>query len=118
VHAGLYSKQLTVESSQPVELVLRLMSYPAWRVEVNGKRITPQSDDSTGRMIIPVPAGHSEVDVRFIRTPDRWLGDGLSLGALLFLCAFWYVERGSALAIGSQRSAFNDSTRPTDAKVR
>ncbi len=93
LHAGPYRKQVTVESSQPVEIVLRLMNYPTWRVEVNGKRITPQSDDPTGRMMIPVPAGRSEVGVRFIRTPDRWLGDGLSLGALLLLCAFWYGER-------------------------
>ncbi len=92
-HAGPYRKQLTVDSSQPVEIVLRLMNYPAWRVEVNGMRISPESDDSTGRMVIPVPAGHSEVDVRFIRTPDRWLGDGVSLGALIFLSAFCYVER-------------------------
>jgi len=92
-HAGPYRKQLTVESSQPVEILLHLMNYPAWQVEVNDKRITPQSDDPTGRMVIAVPAGHSEVDVRFIRTPDRWSGDGLSLGAILFLCAFRYGER-------------------------
>ncbi len=92
-HAGPYRKEFTVASSQPVELVLRLMNYPAWRVEVNGKRISPQSDDSTGRMMIAVPAGHSDVDVRFVRTVDRWLGDSLSLGAIIFLGAFWYVER-------------------------
>ena len=93
LHTSPYRKQLIVESSLPVEIVLRLMNYPAWRVELNDKRITPQSDDPTGRMMIAVPAGHSKVDVRFIRTPDRWLGDALSLASLLFLWAFWYVER-------------------------
>ncbi|MGO9302978.1 MAG: 6-pyruvoyl-tetrahydropterin synthase-related protein [Candidatus Korobacteraceae bacterium] len=106
-HAGPYRKQLTVESSQPVEIVLRLMNYPAWRVEVNGSAVAPQSDDPTGRMVIAVPGGRSEVDVRFIRTPDRWLGDGLSLAALLFLCAFWYGERRKALALGIQHLAFS-----------
>jgi len=97
LHTGPYRKQVTVESSQPVEIVLRLMNYPAWRVEVNGSAVALQSDDPTGRMVIAVPAGHSEVDVRFIRTPDRWLGDGVSLAALLFLCTFWYGARRSAL---------------------
>jgi hypothetical protein len=98
--ASSYRKQFTIESPQPVELVLRLMKYPAWRVNVNGVAVTAQSDDPTGRMVIAVPAGHSEVDVRFSRTPDRWLGDVLSLAAFIFLCAFWYVERRKALALG------------------
>ncbi|MGA2904033.1 MAG: 6-pyruvoyl-tetrahydropterin synthase-related protein [Candidatus Korobacteraceae bacterium] len=93
LHTNAYRKQLTIESPQPVELVLRLMNYPAWRVNVNGAAVTSQSDDPTGRMVIAVPAGHSDIDVRFIRTPDRWLGDGLSLAALILLCGFWYVER-------------------------
>jgi hypothetical protein len=96
---GAYRKRFTVEASLPVDIVLRLMNYPAWRVEVNGGRISPQSDDPTGRMVVAVPAGHSEVDIRFVRTRDRWLGDGLSLAALLFLCTFWCVERRSALAL-------------------
>jgi len=99
LHTGPYRKQLTMESSLPVEIALRLMNYPAWRVEVNGRRVTPRSDDPTGRMVIAVPAGRSEVDVRFIRTPDRWLGDVLSLAAFLFLCTFWYVERPRAIAL-------------------
>jgi len=68
-----YRKQLAVESPQPVQLVLRLMNYPAWWVRVNRRQIMPQSDDPTGRMVIALPAGHSEVEVRFVRTPDRWL---------------------------------------------
>jgi hypothetical protein len=90
---GVYRKDFTVEAALPVDVVLRLLNYPAWRVEVNGKRISPQADDPTGRMVIALPVGQSEVDVRFTRTPDRWLGDVLSFGALIFLCTLWYGER-------------------------
>ena len=93
LHTSTYRKQLTVESGEPAQLVLRLMNYPAWRVEVNGNRVMPQSDDPTGRMVIALASGHSQVDVRFVRTPDRWIGDGSSLAAIIFLCGFWYVER-------------------------
>lgn len=97
LHTSPYHKQYTVESPQPVQMVLRLMKYPAWRVEVNGAQITPQSEDPTGRMVITLPTGHSQVDVKFVRTPDRWLGDGISLAAAMLLCGFWYSERKELL---------------------
>ncbi|MGO9434331.1 MAG: hypothetical protein ACLP00_08550 [Terracidiphilus sp.] len=106
-HGGIYRKQFVVDSPQPVAIVLRLMKYPAWRVEVNGATVTPQSDDPTGRMVIALPAGRSDVDVRFVRTPDRWIGDGVSLAAIILLGGFWYVKRkvGSVdfLAVTSNR---------------
>ncbi len=88
-----YRKQLAIESPQPVQLVLRLMNYPAWQVTVNGRQVIPESDDPTGRMVIALPAGHSDVKVRFLRTPDRWLGDGISVAALIVIGGFWYVGR-------------------------
>ena len=91
--SGIYRKQVTVDSPQPVAIVLRLMNYPAWSVHVNGRSITPQSDDPTGRMVIALAAGRSEIDVRFVRTMDRWIGDGMSLAALMFLVGFRYVGR-------------------------
>ena len=89
-HASIDRKQLVVDSPQPSHLELRLMNYPAWRVEVNGRQVTPQSADPTGRMLLPLAAGHSEVDVRFVRTPDRWAGDAISIGALLVLGALLF----------------------------
>jgi uncharacterized membrane protein len=89
----IYRKQFVVESPQPVGMVLRLMNYPAWRIEVNGAAVTAQSDEQTGRMVIPLSAGRSKVEVRFARTPDRWLGDGLSLAAAIVLFGFWRRQR-------------------------
>ena len=90
---GIYRKHFVVDSPRPVAIVLRLMNYPAWRVELNSTTVTPQSDDPTGRMVIALPAGRSDVDVRFVRTPDRWIGDGVSLAAIVLLGGFWYGGR-------------------------
>jgi hypothetical protein len=111
-HTTAYRKQLTVESSQPVKLVLRLMSYPAWQVEVNGQRVVPAMDRLTGRMIIALPTGASQVDVRFVRTSDRWLGDGISLAAVMVLCGFVFVRRKKA------PYEFNNSVLPVDSVVK
>jgi len=92
-HGSIYRKQLVVDSPQPVAIVLRLMNYPAWRVTVNGAQVTPQSEDPTGRMVIALPAGRSEVEVRFVRTVDRWIGDAMSLSAITVLVGFWYGGR-------------------------
>jgi hypothetical protein len=94
-HASTYRKHASVESAEPVELVLRLMNYPAWRVEVNGAPVVPQSDDPTGRMVIALPAGRSEVDVRYVRTWDRWVGDGISLAAVVIILAFVFTTEGT-----------------------
>jgi len=101
LHSTGYRKQLSVESPQPVELELRLMNYPAWRVEVNGKRVDAQSDDPTGRMVIALPAGTSEVDVSFTRTPDRWLGDAITLAALLVVALLFASSRKREKEIAS-----------------
>lgn len=91
--SGTYRKQLTVESPQPVQLVLRLMNYPAWRVEVNHTPVATVTDRSTGRIVIELPSGTNHVDVRFVLTPGRWIGDVISLAALLALCLLWRRDR-------------------------
>lgn len=67
-------KELQVTTRIPLQIALRLLNYPAWRVEVNGKVVQPERADDFNQMIVPVPAGTSRVTVRFVRTPDRTLG--------------------------------------------
>jgi hypothetical protein len=81
-------------------LVLRLQSYPAWRVTVNGQAVLslpprlPLRAD--GLLAVPVPAGPVNLSVDWTATSDvifaRWVS-GLSLLALTGLCL---LERRSS----------------------
>jgi len=76
-----------VTSREPVRVGLRLLDYPAWRVEVNGKAVKPEHAETDGQLIVPLAPGTQRVTAKFVRTPDRTLGDAISLIAMLTLLA-------------------------------
>jgi len=80
-------KDLRETSSKPLRAGLRLLDYPAWRVEVNGKAVTPQHAETNGQMILSLPAGTERITARFVRTTDRKLGIAISVIAVLALLA-------------------------------
>ena len=85
------SRMLTAEMSAPDQLALRLLRYPAWKVEVNGRTVETTARESTGQMLVPVEAGMNRVQITFIRTWDRSVGgwiSGVTL-ACLVLWALW-----------------------------
>jgi hypothetical protein len=81
-------------------LVLRLLSYPAWRVRVNGQLVTalPKRDD--GLIAVPVPPGPVDLTVDWVNTPDviagRWLS-GVSVLGLTVFCLLQRRRKGSRL---------------------
>jgi len=76
-------KRISVESSAPARVALRLLNYPAWQVTVNNSKVAPERVDDINQMLVPVAAGKSEIQVRFARTPDRTLGFVVSVASLL-----------------------------------
>jgi hypothetical protein len=80
-------KNVRVASRMPVRVALRLLDYPAWRVEVNGKAVTPGHAETNGEIVLLLAPGTQRVMAKFMRTPDRKLGDGISVLALLTLLA-------------------------------
>lgn len=82
----------TAEMSARDELVVRLFSYPAWRVEVNGSAVQTEARPKTGQMLVPVEAGLNRVDIVFVRTWDRTVGGWISILSALSLGA-WLVGR-------------------------
>ena len=76
-------REFSVTSSQSLRLALRLLDYPAWRVEVNGQAAAPQHAESTTQMVLALLSGTHRISISFRRTWDRNLGSLLSLLALL-----------------------------------
>jgi hypothetical protein len=86
-------KEVQVTSQEPVQLQLRLLNYPSWRVEVNGKIETPERLTSFNQIIVRVPAGKSEIRVSFTHTLDRLFGSSLSLVSILGLTTILLLPR-------------------------
>jgi hypothetical protein len=72
-------KLFTAEMSAPDQLALRLFSYPAWKVEVNGRVVQTAAREGTGQMLVPVDAGMNRVRITFARTWDRTVGGWISI---------------------------------------
>jgi len=75
--------KLFVDSSAQARVALRLLNYPAWQVTVNGKTVTPGKPDDLDQMLVPIAGGKSEIEVRFVRTPDQTAGIALSILSML-----------------------------------
>jgi len=87
-------KAFTVMIPRPVTLGLRLLNYPAWHVDINGRTVAPRSSPGTGQVLIDVPAGTSHIRLDFIRTPDRTWGAILSFIALIVWGVLLWRSRG------------------------
>src|SRR5215472_12827073 len=80
-------RDLSVTSSQPAMLALRLLDYPGWHVSVNGKAVAPGHAESTTQMVFRLSPGVTRIAVSFVRTPDRIYGYILSSVSILGLIA-------------------------------
>lgn len=76
-------KEFTADMSAADKLALHLFNYPAWRVEVNGRRVQVETREGTGQMMVPVEAGANRVRMIFVRTWDRTVGAWISILALV-----------------------------------
>jgi hypothetical protein len=82
-------KQIKVRVTDKAAVVLRVLNYPAWQIEVNGKKIAPERLDDVNEMVIPVEAGWSDIEVRLVRTTDRIVGD-LASGISFLICGVMF----------------------------
>jgi hypothetical protein len=83
------SRTLTAKAGTPGKLVLRLFNYPSWKVRVNGRAVATENNDPTGQMMIPIPAGESHIQIRFVDSWDRMIG--LIISVLASVTAAWFA---------------------------
>jgi hypothetical protein len=74
-------------------LVVRLRSYPAWRVTLNGNPIAAAAEHDYGLIAVPVEAGKVEVAIDWITTGDVIAGRWISVAFLVLLTVVWQLER-------------------------
>jgi hypothetical protein len=88
-------KILSIDTDHGGFVILRLRRYSAWQIAINGKPFQPASgkprDD--GLIVLPVAAGPSRIEIRWITTADQIAGAWTSLIALLVLIALWLWQR-------------------------
>jgi hypothetical protein len=85
-------RAFTAEMSQPDNLAIKLLNYPAWRVEVNGREVQAGTLEPNGQMLVPVSTGRNDVRIDLRRTWDRKWGLGISIFALLLLVVTFQYE--------------------------
>jgi hypothetical protein len=90
-------KSRTAAAPHPRFLILRLRSFPAWRIAVNGYPVAspPRRDD--GLIVVPVWPGTLVLTVDWTTTPDVIAGRWLSALAALLLAELWLMERKLSL---------------------
>jgi hypothetical protein len=86
-------KTFSVDSPRSLLLKIKLLSYPAWQGLLNGNVVPLKSDQTTGQMLLPMPAGANRAEIKFGRTWDRTAGAVISLITILGLLLFGLVHR-------------------------
>jgi hypothetical protein len=86
-------KQVTGVADYPGYLLVKLRSYPAWRVTVNGRPTNPAVEPEYGLMAVPVPQGPVKVIIDWGTTSDVIAGRWISVVSLLLFIGLWLLER-------------------------
>jgi hypothetical protein len=90
-------KKIQIHTDEKASVAVRVLNYPAWRIEVNGKPTIPERTDDIDQMVIPIEAGNSLIEIQFARTPDRIIGNAVS-GVSLGICVivFYWGRKKTA----------------------
>lgn len=94
------------------QLRLRTFYFPGWNIYIDGKVTDISMDPKIGSMVVKVPAGLHQIDVKFELTPLRKGSAYISLGAILlylFLLSKFIKEKKHKLASTKQ-----DEPKPED----
>jgi hypothetical protein len=85
--------ELAAQTSQAGFLILRLHSYPAWRIAVNGRAVNDLPQRADGLIVVRVPQGAVDVTADWTTTPDVLAGRWVSLLSLVLIAGLWFLER-------------------------
>jgi hypothetical protein len=85
--------EIVANTSHAGYLILRLRSYPAWRVQVNGQPVAAVFKRDDGLIAVSVPQGRVNLTADWTTTPDVIAGRWSSGLALLMIASLFLLER-------------------------
>jgi len=85
--------RIATQTARSGFLILRLLSYPAWRITVNGKPVETADLRDDGLIAVPVPQGAVALAVDWTTTRDVVAGRCVSALAFLFIIGLGVLER-------------------------
>jgi len=91
--AGAEHLEVSANVARAGYLVLKLRTYPAWQVKVNGRPAEQLDRREDGLMAVPIPAGPVSVDIHWGATPDVIASRWLSGASLLLVTLVCLIER-------------------------
>lgn len=90
-------REIHGEAPRAGYLVVRLLRYPAWRVDLNGRGVTDLSRRGDGLVVVPVPQGPVDITIDWAITPDVVAGRWVSGVSVLLLVLLWFRQRRTGL---------------------
>jgi len=79
-------------------LVLHLVSFPAWRILLNGQTATALPKRADGLMVVPVPQGAVDLTIDWTTSLEVIAARCVSAVSVLLLAELWWVQRRRRLA--------------------
>jgi hypothetical protein len=80
-------------TTHPGYLILRLLAYPAWSVQVNSRPVRDLPEREDGLIAVPIPDGESNLTIDWTITPDVILSRWVTAVSVLLLLAVFFFER-------------------------
>ena len=105
------NRSVTAQISSPEPFTARYQSFdfPGWTATVDGTAVPITSEDPTGLITFPVPAGQHTISVRWQSTPSRTVLLGLSLASLAGVALVVLVLAKRQASVSGKRLAVNDN---------
>lgn len=92
-HGATEHRRIVANVPHPGYLVLRLRTYPAWTMRMNGVKVAPGPARQDGLMTVRVPQGPIDLTVDWTTTRDVWAGRWVSVVALLLVTCLGVMEQ-------------------------
>jgi hypothetical protein len=95
-------RRFEVEAPAGTQLAVRSYFFPGWSARRAGGNSAPLpafAEPGTGRIVIQVPPGRTEINLRFGTVPERVLGWCVSIASLVAMLLVWIRARRSVSAL-------------------